>query len=172
MALLDSTVWSGSIFSGGWREAAGGDASVMEPATGQELQRIGAAAAQDVAEACARAAEAQPAWAAAPFDERAAVLRRASALMASNAEEIEGWVVRETGGIPPKAGLETQIAGGELDEAAALASAPYGGLLRSHEQRLSMARRGAPGGGGGVAPLQLPLVFRGGGVGAGPAGGH
>src|SRR3954452_10473354 len=159
MVLLDSTIWSGSIFSGGWRAAAGGDAPVVEPATGEELERIGAAAPQDVAEACARAAEAQPAWAAAPFDERAAVQRRASALMVSHAQEIEGWVVRETGGIPPKAGLETQIAGGELDEAAALASAPYGELLGSHEPRLSMARRVPAGVVGVIAPFNFPLIL-------------
>ena len=32
--------------------------------------------------------------------------------MAANAEEIQGWIVRETGGIPPKAALETDIARG------------------------------------------------------------
>ena len=157
--LLDTRTWSGLIFSGGWREAAGGDAPVVEPATGDELERIGSATPEDVADACARAVEAQPAWAAAPFDERAAVLRRASALMVEHAEEIQGWVVRETGGIPPKAGLETQIAGGELDEAAALASAPYGELLRSHEQRLSMARRVPAGVVGVIAPFNFPLIL-------------
>src|SRR5215211_6027525 len=157
--LLDTGTWSGLILSGGWREAAGGDAAVVEPATGDELERIGSAAPADVADACARAAEAQPAWAAAPFDERAAVLRRASALMADHAQEIQGWVVRETGGIPPKAGLETQIAGGELDEAAALAAAPYGELLRSHEPRLSMARRVPAGVVGVIAPFNFPLIL-------------
>ena len=75
MALLDPQTWSGSIFSGGWREAAGGDQPVTEPATGDELERVGRASPADVADACARAASAQAAWAAAPFDERAAVLR-------------------------------------------------------------------------------------------------
>jgi benzaldehyde dehydrogenase (NAD) len=159
MALLDPQTWSGSIFSGGWREAAGGDQPVVEPATGAELERVGAAAPADVADACARAAAAQRDWAAAPFDERAAVLRRAAALMAEHAEEIQGWVVRETGGIPPKAGLETDIAGGELDEAAALASAPYGELLRSHEPRLSMARRVPVGVVGVISPFNFPLIL-------------
>ena len=121
MALLDPQTWSGSIFSGGWREAAGGDRPVTEPA---------------------------------------AVLRRAAALMAADAEEIQGWIVRETGGIPPKAALETDIAGAELDEAAALASAPYGELLRSHEPRLSMARRVPAGVVGVISPFNFPLISR------------
>ena len=45
MALLDPQTWSGSIFSGGWREAAGGDQPVTEPATGDELERVGSAVA-------------------------------------------------------------------------------------------------------------------------------
>jgi hypothetical protein len=45
--LLDTRTWSGLIFSGGWREAAGGDAPVVEPATGEELERIGSATPAD-----------------------------------------------------------------------------------------------------------------------------
>ena len=90
--------------------ADGGDAPVIEPATGDELGRVGSASAADVAEASGRAAEIQPAWAATPFDERAAMLRKAGALIEEHAEEIHGWIIRETGGIPPKAGLETHIA--------------------------------------------------------------
>ena len=33
MPFLDESTWQGKIFSGGWKAAAGGEASVIEPAT-------------------------------------------------------------------------------------------------------------------------------------------
>ena len=51
----------------GWKQAAGGDAAVIEPATGAELGRTGIAAPADIAAAAAAAAAAQPAWAALPL---------------------------------------------------------------------------------------------------------
>jgi acyl-CoA reductase-like NAD-dependent aldehyde dehydrogenase len=44
MALMDESVWRGKIFSGGWVGGdlgTGLDASVIEPATGQEIGRTG-----------------------------------------------------------------------------------------------------------------------------------
>ena len=43
---------------------------------------------------------------------------------ARTAAEIEDWIVREAGSIPPKAGLETHIAAGECYEAAGLPGHP------------------------------------------------
>ena len=46
MALMDESVWRGKIFSGGWVGGdlgTGLDASVIEPATGQEIGRTGIA---------------------------------------------------------------------------------------------------------------------------------
>ena len=34
MALMDGAVWRGKIYSGGWVDGGGGDAAVIEPATG------------------------------------------------------------------------------------------------------------------------------------------
>ncbi|MGI5244314.1 aldehyde dehydrogenase family protein [Dactylosporangium sp. CA-139066] len=84
-----------------------GTRDVIEPATSAVLGTVGLAAPGDVGPACAAAAEAQRAWAAAPFEERAGVLRRAGALFESRAKEVEEWLVREAGSIPPKAGVET-----------------------------------------------------------------
>ncbi len=53
MTFLDEAIWRGKIYSGGWRQAAGGDAAVIEPATGAELGRTGIAAPADVAAAAA-----------------------------------------------------------------------------------------------------------------------
>ena len=79
MPFLDESTWQGKIFSGGWKAAAGGEASVLEPATGAELGRTGIASPADVAAATAAAAAAQPGRAATPHTERAALLRRAGA---------------------------------------------------------------------------------------------
>ncbi|MCM2580105.1 aldehyde dehydrogenase family protein [Streptomyces meridianus] len=95
MSFLDPRIWSGSIRIDGWTRAHGGDAPVVEPATGETLERVGLADGQDVAKAAARAHEAGRAWARTPYTERAAVLRRAGDLMVRHAEEIQDWIVRE-----------------------------------------------------------------------------
>jgi benzaldehyde dehydrogenase (NAD) len=159
MTLLDTGTWDGLVFSDGWTQAGGGDAPVVEPATGKELARIGTAGADDVDRAARRAAEAQREWAATSFEERAAVVRRAAALFEEHAAEIEGWIVRETGAVPPKAQLETHVAAQESYEAAALPSRPYGELLPTAAPRLSLARRRPVGVVGVIAPFNFPLIL-------------
>jgi benzaldehyde dehydrogenase (NAD) len=66
VAFLDESTWRGKVYSGGWKQAAGGEAAVIEPATGAELGRAGIAAPADISAAAAIAAAAQPAWAALP----------------------------------------------------------------------------------------------------------
>ncbi|WP_375489839.1 benzaldehyde dehydrogenase [uncultured Jatrophihabitans sp.] len=157
--LLDDARWRGQVFSDGWHEAHGGAAPVREPATGDALGEIGLADAEDVARAGRSAASAQREWAATPFQERAAVLRRAGELIEQNAEQIQWWIVREAGSIPPKAQLETHVAAQECFEAAALPSRPYGLLLPSEQPRTSMARRRPAGVVGVIAPFNVPLIL-------------
>ncbi|MDA8296123.1 MAG: benzaldehyde dehydrogenase [Actinomycetota bacterium] len=159
MSLLDPARFAGSIFSGGWSPAEGGDYGVIEPATGKELARIGRASPGDVDRAATRALDAQRAWAAAPFEERAGVLRRAGDLIGAHAEEIIDWIVRESGSAKGKAGFEIWVATNECYEAAALPSRPYGELLVSSAPRLSMARRRPAGVVGVISPFNVPLIL-------------
>src|ERR1039458_10007238 len=118
MALLDDASWQSNIFLDGWTKGGAGDAPVLEPATGEELGRAGRASVDDVARASKRASEAQREWAALPYSARAAVLRRAGDLFQQYEEEISSWIIRESGGIPFKAGLEVHTAAEESYEAA------------------------------------------------------
>src|SRR5947208_5784887 len=124
MGLLDRSDWDARIFVDGWTSGEGGDYPVIEPATGDTMGRMGLATPADVDAAVRRAREVQPAWAARPYEERAAVLRRAGDLWGAHSDELAGWIVRESGGVPAKAEFELHIAAGECYEAAALASAP------------------------------------------------
>lgn len=159
MDLLDVALWSGSIFTGKWTAAAGGDAAVVEPATGNELARFANANADDVRDACAAAANAQREWAETPFEERARVLRDAGRLFEEHASEIETWIVRETGAIGPKAALETHIAAQECYEASAAASRPLGVILPTMKPRLSLAKRVPVGVVGVISPFNFPLIL-------------
>ncbi len=158
MALLGSD-WQGRIFSGGWIDGTGGTRDVVSPSTGEVLGSIGIASPDDVARATAAAAEAQKGWAAAPYNERAAVLRRAGDLWHANTEEITGWLMRETGAIGPFGGFQIMTSAAECYEAAALASTPYGELLRSSAPRLSMARRVPVGVVGVISPFNVPTIL-------------
>ncbi|MDQ7907303.1 benzaldehyde dehydrogenase [Phytohabitans sp. ZYX-F-186] len=157
--LLDRPTWQGKFFSSGWVSGEGGDAAVVEPATGAEIGRVGIAGPGDVAAAARAAAAAQASWAAQPHPERAAVLRRAGDLWQANAEEVRDWIVRETGAVPPKGDFEILVATQECYEAAALPSRPYGELLPSLDGRLSMSRRVPAGVVGVISPFNFPLIL-------------
>jgi benzaldehyde dehydrogenase (NAD) len=159
MSLLDLDVWQGRIFSGGWVNGGGGDAPVLEPATGAQLARAGRADPDDVSRAAERAAQAQPGWAAQPYLARAAVLRTAGQLFTEHAQEIADWLVRESGAVRPFAEFQTQVAAEECFAAAALAAEPYGQLLRSALPRLSFARQVPVGVAGVIAPFNAPIVL-------------
>ncbi|GAA3092597.1 benzaldehyde dehydrogenase [Streptosporangium carneum] len=159
MTLMDAKTWTGLVFGDGWAVPRGGDAAVVEPATGTELGRIGVAEPEDVAAAVVRAVRAQREWAATSFEERAAVLRRAGRLFEEHENDIQDWLVREAGSVRAKAGVETHIAAQECYEAAALASQPLGEILPTAKKRLSMARRVPVGVVGVISPFNFPLIL-------------
>ena len=159
MALLDDAGWHSKIFLGEWIKGGAGDAPVIEPATGDELGRTGRASVDDVAAASSRGAVAQREWASLPYSARAAVLRKAGDLFTKHGDEIADWIVRESGGIGPKAGLEVHTAAEECYEAAAIASHPTGEILRSEMPRLSFSRRVPAGIVGVIAPFNFPLIL-------------
>jgi benzaldehyde dehydrogenase (NAD) len=159
MGLLDAGTWSGQLFSSGWVPGGAGDYPVIEPATGDELGRMGRASSEDVSSAASKASQAQPAWAGAMYQDRAATLRKAGDLFTEHAEEIQGWIMRETGAIPPKAELETWFAASTCYEAAGLVSMPYGEVLRTRDPVLSMSRRLPVGVVGVISPFNFPLIL-------------
>lgn len=160
MGLLDSVDWQGSIFRNGeWTAARGGDYPVVEPATGNELGRMGKPTPEDAAEAAASAAEAQREWAAQPHTARAAVLRKAGDLWQKYAEEISGWNVREVGAVPGLAAFALHVAAEECYQAAGLPSQAIGEILPSEEPRLSMARRMPVGVVAVISPFNVPIIL-------------
>jgi benzaldehyde dehydrogenase (NAD) len=159
MSLIEVTDRSADLLRPGLNVATGPSVSVREPATGDALGEIAMGGVEDVDAAALRAARAQPGWARTPYEERAAVLRRAGDLFADHAADIEGWIIREAGSVSAKAQLETHIAAQECFEASALPSRPPGQLLATGKPRLSMARRRPAGVVAVIAPFNFPLIL-------------
>lgn len=159
MSILDPELWTGNIYVNGWRAGRGGTQAVIEPATGNSIGEVGLATAEDVYEAAGKAAMAQREWAALKPSARAAVLRRAGLLFEEHAEEISGWVTRESGSTGPKAALELHTAAEECYEAAALPGNPHGDVLTSDEDHWSFARRRPAGVVSIISPFNFPLVL-------------
>src|SRR5262249_15415326 len=151
--------WHGRVFGAEWRSAAGGLLDVLEPATGAVMTRVGNATADDVRRAASEARAAQPGWAARPYEERATVLRKAGALLEQNREELVYWIMRETGGIEPKAGFEVQMVTSILHRSAAMLTEPQGLVLPSDPGRISLARRVPRGVIGVISPFNFPLIL-------------
>ncbi|GAA1137535.1 benzaldehyde dehydrogenase [Nesterenkonia lutea] len=157
--LLEDARWDSTIYTGEWQTGGGELIPITEPATGASLGTAGSASPEDVTRSATSAAAAQKKWASWKPSERAAVMRRAGLLFEQHAQEIESWVIRETGAIPPKAGLETHVAAQECYEAAALCTTPHGEVLTSDEAHWSFARRRPAGVVSVISPFNFPLIL-------------
>jgi benzaldehyde dehydrogenase (NAD) len=156
--LFDSSM-HGKIFSNGWRDAHAGTVEVHEPATGDLIAPSGLAGAADVVRAVASAVERQRGWAALPAPERGEVLRRAADLLVAHRDEFIELGMRECGAIAGKAENEVNGTRGELLEAAAMGTAPYGEMLPSPTGKLSFARRVPVGVVAVITPWNFPLIL-------------
>jgi benzaldehyde dehydrogenase (NAD) len=156
----DAAEWTGRIYSEGWRIPEGGTRRVIEPATGEPLAEVGVASAADVARAGARAARAEPEWAAAAVSERVDVLLRAGHALREHSEAIREWIVRESGGIPAKGDYEIAAGLGQVRHAVGLASRPQGEILTPQVPGgTSLAWRVPLGVVAVVNPWNAPLLF-------------
>jgi benzaldehyde dehydrogenase (NAD) len=159
MAFFDSKDWDGKVYSSGWATSKGGSQDIKEPATGETIGHFGVANAADVAAAAAAAREAQKSWAAASYEVRAGVLRRAGDLIEKHADVLSDWIIREAGSAKGKAEFETHLVSGVFYAASAIAMAPYGQLLRSGKPRLSLARHLPVGIVGVISPFNFPQIL-------------
>jgi len=158
-SLLDSATWSARLYSSGWRPGSGGTSPVMEPATLSRLDEVGLADASDVRSAAVAAVRPNRTGRHSPTRSVPPCSGGPGDLWTQHADDVHEWLIREAGSIPPKAAVETQIAAQECYEAAAAAALPWGQLLRSPQQRLSMAARVPVGVVGVIAPFNFPLIL-------------
>ncbi|MHB1172049.1 MAG: benzaldehyde dehydrogenase [Lacisediminihabitans sp.] len=159
MTFFDPSEWDGKLYSGGWVSGGAGDKPIFEPATGNSIGKFGVASAEDVSRAANSAIIAQESWAAASYQERAGVLRRAGTLIEEHADVLSNWLIREAGSAKGKAGFEAHLVSGAFFAASAIAMAPYGQLLRSSKPRLSLARRIPVGTVGVISPFNFPQIL-------------
>ena len=160
-SFLDETIWSGKIFSGAWLDSAGGKHDVNAPADGSPVGTVGKSSAADVADAARKAAAAQPAWEATAPSTRAAILNKAADILQANADELIPWIIRESGSIPPKAGIEIEHSAGFLRAAADAASEGGSVTLKSVDGREAEEEliRVAHGVVGIISPFNFPLIL-------------
>jgi hypothetical protein len=111
MGLLEDGAWQGKLWTGEWTDGSGGTYSAVEPATGETLGEVGKATAEDVHTAALHAVQAQRAWAALPFEERARVLRRAGEVLEANGEEIKSCCAPARRGCPSPAAYRPASSG-------------------------------------------------------------
>jgi benzaldehyde dehydrogenase (NAD) len=157
--LLNTTDWSAKALAGEWKALSGGQIDVIEPATGQVLAQVALANAQDVQASARLARQAQKTWAAMPYGERAKVFRKASELLEANRQAFATWIIRETGGILPKAMFEIDSVVHHCHEAAAMLTQSRGLVLPSVDGVTSLARRVPHGVVGVISPFNFPFLL-------------
>lgn len=159
MTIQRDLPWHEKIFSCDWVAGSAAPITVTTKATGAELTAVGQATPADLDAATDRSRKAQWEWAALPYTQRAEVMHRAARLLEDDPDRLLPWLVAEAGSAQGKADFEVSLVRSELQEAAALASAPYGEVLRSMKPRLSIARHVPHGVVGVISPFNFPAIL-------------
>ena len=155
-----AAIWEANIYNGTWSPGSGDGLDVTDKGSGALLGRIGTASAGDVDQAVARALEAQRTWATTPGPLRGDVVRKAATIIEARAGEIARQIIRETGSIRAKGGVEVKMTIREITEAATLGSQPSGMIIASEAPgRSSYARRVPLGVVGVITPWNSPFLL-------------
>ncbi|HXY85457.1 MAG TPA: aldehyde dehydrogenase family protein [Gaiellaceae bacterium] len=148
------------FIGGEWVDASsGGTFDDLDPFTGDVVAKIAAGTGDDARRAIDAAAEAFPAWAAAPPAERQAVFLKAADILESRADEVAGWLERETGCTVGFAMFQLHFVPGLFRQSAALAYAPAGQIIPSDTGAFSMGLRRPVGVVGAIAPWNAALIL-------------
>lgn len=150
--------WDSAVFDGTFRPVSD-TITVTAPATGEAIGSVGQATTDDLDRAVEQARAAQRDWAALPYGARVTVLLKAAQLLEADPARMTRWLVEEAGSAQGKAAFEVGLMTTELQESAALASHPYGEMLRSAKPRLSVARRVPVGVVGVISPFNFPGIL-------------
>lgn len=163
-ARTDARLWTvderTTLVGGEWQAGGGPAIEVVEKATGEPLLVIRETSLDQLEQAVAAARAAQPAWAARPASERAAVLRRAADLLEDHHDEVVEWIVRESGSVRAKAhAAEYLQALDEFREAADLAGRTAARSLPLQGEDASVAERVPYGVVGVITPWNVPFTL-------------
>jgi benzaldehyde dehydrogenase (NAD) len=158
VSLLPRDLLNGVLFTGIWKTSLPVK-NVVSPSTGEVLGAIALGSSRDIDDAASTAQQAQRKWAAQNYDDRARVLRQAVTVAEHHADEIVGWLIRESGSTPDKARFELSITIKAILEAAAMPSQPSGLTLPTEAGRLNLARRRPIGVVGVISPFNFPLYL-------------
>jgi aldehyde dehydrogenase (NAD+) len=145
--------------NGEWRPGRSGQtAEDLNPYTGDVVVAIPLADEGDVDEAYRAAAASQRDWSGRKPAERAAVLRRAAAIMEDRREEIVDWLIRESGSARIKADIEWQFTRAMTLEAATFPSRAEGQIVPNDiPGKKSRVYRQPVGVVGMISPWNFPL---------------
>jgi acyl-CoA reductase-like NAD-dependent aldehyde dehydrogenase len=145
---------------GAWVDAAGGETfDDLNPFTGDVVARVPRGTREDARSAVDAAAEAFPAWSRTPPAERQRIFLKAADLLEARAEEVAGWLIRETGAAVGFSMFQLHFVPGLFRQAAALAYAPLGEVLPSDTGAFSMGLRRPVGVVGAIAPWNAALIL-------------
>jgi benzaldehyde dehydrogenase (NAD) len=149
-----------TFIGGRWEAGEGDEIVVADKSSDEPLVVIREASEAQVERAVAAAKAAQPAWAALPAAERAAVLRRAADLLQAHHDEVVTWIVRESGSARGKAhAAEYLQALDEFREAADLAESVAPRSLPVQDEDASVAVRVPYGVVGVITPWNVPFTL-------------
>lgn len=132
---------------------------VLNPATGAVWSTVPDAGRQDAAAAIDAAGQAQPAWAALPFTQRAILLNRVAEVLERRKDEFVAALTAEGGGWVRKSMFEINYAPTVYRAAAAEAYASMGESLPSDHLKVSLVERKPLGVISVISPWNVPLLL-------------